>query len=301
MIIRRATISLSASLAVALCLLVEPAMAQTVTLDFAPQVGAGWKVTQTRTQTKSKDGGVSTIGTTISTLRVLEETADGYLMEWKTDSVSVKGVVIRNQPEMMVGVPIHFDADASGLPIRVHDGKKIIEESLGLIGRELDPAIAAKTRALFAGMDEASLAGMLLKDVGIITQCHDFEIEVGADLSAEQDTPNALGGPPIKSTYTVKLEDAGGASTPARLHITQALDPQSAAASMYETIKKLSGEAVANKNLRDGKLPKLIVQSSTVCLIDRASGAAISVLDKREATTGDESSSDVRKVVLEPL
>lgn len=300
MAIRHVAISLGASAAAILCLFTQSATAQTIMFDFAPQVGAAWKVTQTRTQTKAKDGGVPTTGTITSTLRVVGEGRDGYLMEWTTDSVAVENVVIRNQPQMLIGVPVRFDADETGLPIRIHDAQKIIETSLAVIGSENDPNIS-KARELMMGMEPENLAAMMLKDVALMAQCHDFRLETGVDLSAELQMPNALGGPTIKSNYSVTLEDAGSASTPARIRIKQAYDPESAAASIYETIKNLSGKEVADKNLRDGKLPKLMLQTTTVCHIDRTSGAAVSVVDDKKSSVGDETSSEVRKLIFEPL
>lgn len=282
--------------------LVQPALAQPVTLDFAPEVGDGWKVTQTRTQIKSRDGGKPTTGTTVSILRVVGDTDEGYVMEWTTESVSVGSVVIRDQPQLMIGVPIRFDADASGLPVRVHDVEKIVDTSLAIVSlKNNDKDTAAKTRALMLGMEPSSLAGVLLKDAGVIAQCHDFRLEVGVGMSQEVEMPNALGGPPIKANYTVTIENAGSSSELARIRIEQGYDPQSAAASMYETIKKLSGQAKADEGLRDGKLPALKMNARTACQIDRATGVALNIVDEREAATGDESSSDVRRIVLAPL
>lgn len=278
----------------------QPALAQSVSLDFAPDPGAAWKVSQTSIRTKSKEGSVPTTGTVTGTLRVVEETDEGYLMEWTTDSVAVGNVVVRDMPEMMVGVPIRFDADESGMPVRVHDAQQILDTSLAMIsGQSQD--VKDRTRAMFAGMDPETLAEFLLKDAAMIAQCHDYELEIGDDLTAEFETPNALGGPPIKTNYFVKLEDAGSASAPARIRIEQAYDPESAAASIYETMKSLSGKPADDPSLVDGKLPLLNMRSSTLCHVDLASATTVSVVYEREASVGPDFSGEVRSLKLEPL
>src|SRR5262245_37773183 len=93
--------------------LAPSAVAEPVTLTFAPKPGAAWAISQTRTKSSTQDGKTTALaGTVTATLKVIRETDDGYEMEWTTNSVHTGGLIADGvQPDLLIGVPIRFLTD----------------------------------------------------------------------------------------------------------------------------------------------------------------------------------------------
>jgi hypothetical protein len=292
-------LALTAALVSAAALSAPAALAQEVYLEFAPEVGTVWKVRQTRSQIKA-EGATPTESEVSATISVIGETSEGYVMEWTTDSVSTAGLVIRNQPNMLVGVPIRYDTNADGTPIRLHDLDGILDAVYALIGDQYSDETNKQARNMFTAMRPEEAAVLLVNDAAIIMQCHNYKLEPGVVIQGTYDSPNPVGGPAILTNSMTVMEDPGAAGQPARIRREQSFDPESAAASIYATIKAMIGKTKAESQLRDGKLPDLAHTTRVTCHIDVETGVAIRVDNDKETRVDGSYTRDTRTLTLSP-
>jgi hypothetical protein len=288
-----------AAMAWVVALTAQSAIAQSIYLEFAPQAGTVWDVTQTRTQIKS-EGATPIESDMTAKIAVIDETDDGYVMEWTTNTLSVGGYVIRDQPEALVGVPIRFDTDFDGVPVRLHDLGFILDavEALSVtVGNE---EAAQRARTMFEAMAPDDAAGLLTSDASLIMQCHNFDLEPGVMLEGSFEAGSPVGGPPILTHSKIIMEDAGDLARPARIQIEQWLDPESGATALYEAVKSLAGEAEAEAMLENGKLPKLESNLRTTCHVDVTSGVTVRVDTDREIRAPTRYSRDTRTLTMTP-
>lgn len=287
------------ALAAVVALTGPSAFAQSIYLQFSPQAGTVWGVIQTRTQIKSE--GATPIESEITAkITVIDETDDGYVMEWTTNTVSVGGFIIRDQPEALVGVPIRFDTDFDGVPIRLHDLGFILDTVEALSVTAGNEEAAQRARTMFEAMAPDDAAGLLTSDASLIMQCHNFDLEPGVMLEGSFEMSSPVGGPPVMTHSKVIMEDAGDLARLARIRIEQSLDPESAAATLYEAVKSLSGQAEAEAMLENGKLPQLESSLRTTCHVDVASGVTVRVETDREIRTPTRYSRDTRTLTMTP-
>ena len=274
------------------------AMADPVGFPFTPEAGTGWKITQSRTITHSdpaKNAGEAVIA---ATLKVLEETDEGYVMEWTTRTLTTQGRTLGANgpvPELLLGVPITYTTDAYGTPIALHDFETMFTNISKLFGGPLDAAAQERFDKTFGAMDEKTIANVFMQEASIIGQCLNFELDPDEPIRQQVQAPSPLGGPPILTNVEVKLEDAGDATRPARITLRQAFVPESATASIMASLERMAGKEAAQAQRKGGKLPALSNDSLITCHINTQTGEPVRIDSVLDGNVDGATKKDVRR------
>lgn len=298
----------SATLACLSALLPPVAAADPVPLPFEPKAGAEWRVVETRTLTTNQPGRPPRQqGTVEARLKVIEKTGDGYLMEWKTESVSTQGVRLSaddGYADLLIGVSISFEADSEAFPVRLRNSAALIDTAVSAAARlapSADPRTQAALRQLFGTTDPATLAQLLLPQASLIGNCHNFQLEPGEMLESEAMSPNIAGGAPIRSFHTVTMKDAGSESKPAHIVIAERYDPEAATAAVFEMMTRLARDNGLPPPKPADKLRPIERNSTIECFVNRQTGETARVYMDMIVESDSQRRQDIRDITLSRL
>jgi hypothetical protein len=293
------------SAALACFIAAAPAFADPVSYVFQPEPGTVWSITETRTRTSTVAGKLPlTKVTTAGRLTVVEETDDGYLMEWVIESLSANGVTLKEGDgltELFIGLPIRFETDESGGPTEVHDAEALIDSAIKTLSKTgtdtSDKQVMDMVRQMFRSPD--MMIGAMLPQASLMSNCQGFTLEPGKKQVFDTLSPNVLAGPPIPATTTIELEDKGSATTSARIRIVEAYEPRAAAAAILESLKAIRTQRKLPPLDPSEQIPSLSRISDLACQIDVARGEAVKVvLDMKVDAGALMHQRDVRDIVI---
>jgi hypothetical protein len=284
--------------------IVAPAFAEPVAFPFAPEKGAVWTITEARTRTTNQaDKPPLTEVTTTGRLTVVEETDEGYLMEWVVESLSVDGMTITAEDgftQLIIGLPIRFEADGAGSPVEIHQAESLVDSVMAAVSAATtssDPQVMALTRQIMSAPE--MLVNSLLPQAALIGSCQRFELEPGEKQEFDTVSPNVLGGPPIPATTTVVLEDKGSETTPALIRIVEAYDPKAAAAAIMESLRLITAQRNLPPPGPEEKMPPLTRVADIACHVDARTGEAVKVVMDMKVDAGESlRRQDVRDIVI---
>lgn len=291
--------------AFACLVMAAPAFAEPISYVFQPKVGTVWTIKESRTRTTTQVGRPPLVqATTSGRLAVIEETVDGYIMEWVIESLTFNGVTLKEDDgltELFIGLPIRFDADAAGMPTSVHDAETLIGTAMGTLTKTGADTSNAQVMGMVRQMLSAPemMISTMLPQAALMGNCQGFTLEPGTKEEFDTVSPNVLGGPPIPAVTTVVLEDTGSATTPALIRIVEAYDPEAAAASIMESLKLIAAQRNLPPPGLDEKMPPLNRVADIACHIDASTGEAVKVLMDMKVEAGEMiKKQDVRDIVI---
>ena len=278
------------------------AFADPISFPFSPETGANWTIVEDRTVTTTDPAKPPSRSTVTATLKLVGETDDGYLIEWVTTTLTAGGVTITAKTpgagQLMIGIPIRFNADQSAQPTGIVDAPQLIDKIIAALGPESKPGIHDKVRATYAAMDSGTMANRLLQEASLFGQCHNFELDPAEPNVTQFEQNTGMGGPPILTNASATLEFVGSAKKPAKIVISQAYDPDSAAASTFALLKATVGEPAATAQLNNGKLPIIRHSSTITCSIDIKSGEAVRIVSDLDFASDGQGKRDVRTLTI---
>jgi len=187
---------------------------QTVPLAYQPQIGAEYSFVIVRTKTETKNDKSNSVDVKITArLQIQEESSDGYLAEWETLSIEVGTMLIAEQPDLFVGVPIQVELAADGTPISIPDWPGVRQRIAATLRQQqvADDATLKLVEGLMQGWPEDIAARVLLPELAIAALCQGTDLPVGQPVSSIYELPNTFTGPPLeaKGTYSLlSVDDA---------------------------------------------------------------------------------------------
>ncbi|MBN9318394.1 MAG: hypothetical protein J0I28_01720 [Caulobacterales bacterium] len=191
---------------------------------------------------------------------------------------------------------ITYEAAADLSPLRVEDWKGLVDRLATAAGAR-DDRLGEATRRALGRMSPEQAAQALMREQQMAASMQNVELELGLSLSETQDVPNPLGGgPPIASTYSIRLESLGKAAGRAVITTRQTLDPESAGASVKAVV-----EALAKQARGDAAVPLppsgFRLERTVECrsVMDVATGLALSTDCTQLVTTLNEAMQSVRQ------
>lgn len=281
-------------------LVAAPALADPVWFEFAPKPGTTWRITEQRTKITNKAGERPILqGTIIGRLRIVEETDDGFLMEWVIESLSSGDVTITEADgltEVFIGLPIRFEANTEGVPVEIHDADALVDQAMETLGsiQDVTPAAERTVRQMFSRPE--MLLSTMLPQASLVGNCQGFELDPDEPVEAEFEAPNLLGGPPIPATIVAALEDVGAADRPAVIRLTERYGSKEMMAALVPALTKMREEQ-GLPPLNPEELAMLPVRTSdTVCHVDVKTGDAVMVDARVKVVAGDQERQDIRLI-----
>lgn len=212
-----------------------PARAEPTPLPIRLLDGATWTQTVAHTQTNDRNGVVTTWTQTSVSKATLSRPASGPAT-LRQDPVSAK--TSEGAPADIVAsgefvFPVVIEVDAGLRPQRIvnwPDLRAAMDAYLPKLVR--DPKQLENARAQIARMDDRQSVGNLLRDQALLGLGQGTLLELGQARTYDDQTPNALGGPPIAMKGAFKLESFDKRQRRAVVTWTRAMDPASSAASL---------------------------------------------------------------------
>ena len=191
---------------------------------------------------------------------------------------------------------IAYDAGPDLAPLRVEDWKGLVDRLATAAGAR-DDRLGEATRRALGRMSPEAAAQALMREQQMAAAMQNTELELGLSLSETQDVPNPLGGPPIASTYSIRLESLDKAAGRAVIATRQLLDPDSASASVKTVVEALAKQARGDA---EAKLPPpgFRIERTFDCrsIMDVATGLALSTDCTQTLTTLDEAMQSVTQI-----
>jgi hypothetical protein len=293
----------------ALMLAAPSAMADPVRLPFRAEPGLAWKVDRQQTFTgDSSRGSYNTPSSTSATLKVIEASGGGYVMEWTTTSVTGDATTSDGvAPSVLQGMAIRYRTGPGGHPLELVNEEAVITHLLAAMSRHNvfpgSPALAA-ARKTFEDMPPADLVRHILGDAANIASCQNLTLDPGKPLVSAAIAPPVPNTPPVRLEVVSTLEDAGSARTPARVHIVQTTNHEDLVAGLIAGTKSRLKPGQVIPADAEARLAKFKQVTTIDCTIDRTSGHALAVTIDLAADTGTDIAGkikDVRRITLTRL
>jgi hypothetical protein len=223
-------------------MLSAPAMARAAALPVKLADGATWTQTVVHKRTDERPGmPVESMTATTIVRETFHRGAGGpATVEQSYVSFGVDGVGAEQMAPLVAQAkaiyPATIETDDSLTPTRVRNWPQMQETIFKAMGAaSADPKIMDGVRAMYSAMTDQQAAS-LFKEQSLVGLGQGVALEVGKPQPYEGNVPNLMGGPPIKTSGAFKLESYDGQASRAVVTWTQALDPQSTAASMKVAI-----------------------------------------------------------------
>jgi hypothetical protein len=277
-----------------------------VEIPYAPGVGTAWSLEEVLTRSRTDENGIQTSSTaTIRGVLVIERaTPTGFEATWTTESVEARGVVLNaaNGGQFLIGVPLGLSLDRDGAPNAVRDWQAVLQQLIRAISEtEENPdtrALAAVER-MFANMTPETAAALLFKNLAAASTCQGIAQVPGSVVEAEGLMPHGLGGEPVLARERYEFlaidRDRGVAS----VRFTQTLDPESAAASLSEGIRRLAQDAGRSADEVAEQFAGGLMHTTTVsCETDLTTGVPRVVTLDVHAKTGPAEQRERREITI---
>jgi hypothetical protein len=249
-----------------------------VEIPYAPEVGSQWAVEEVLTRSRTDENGAQThtIGTIRGVLVIERMSATGFDATWTTESVEAGGVVIdaANGGVLMIGVPLGLSLDRDGAPSAVRDWQSVLRRIIDAVEAvEQNPAAASTCQGI------AEVPGVPVDADGYMT--------------------SGLGGPPILVRERFELASVDRDRGVALIRFSQALDPDSAAASMREGMQRLARDAGRPLDEVITQFEGGLSHTTTVsCETDLETGVPRSVTHEVHARTGPAEQRERREITI---
>jgi len=296
-----------AAIAVAAWASLAAAETAPVEIPFSPSANSGWQITETRTRVARGEGQDSTrTATTRGTLTINAASQHGFGASWIVDQIDAAGMVVTNEPELLVGLTMRVTLDEAGAPTAVEDWPGLRQRIMRAV-EELTPA-AERTQewrrgvtamdGLMAQWGAGHAAQLLVPSVAVMSICQGTGLIIGEPVSAVSQLPNALGGPPIDATETLTLTSVDRTAGVARLTYLRQLDPESATIAIRESLINLarqSGRPVAEIEQTFANM-SLTHDTRAECVVDLRTGVTRSVTHEVVVSMGPAYRSDRREI-----
>jgi hypothetical protein len=253
-----------------------------ISVRFAAEIGDKASIVIRRSRAPIQVGGSKDQLTLITTyaMEVTGKDADGYRILWTPQSLEIEGAPDDAAAKLKatlapVMIPVEFDADASGMPIKIADRERALRmaiDALGKLGSNIDRGVVAQVRSMFASMDERTLALIFAKEAAILAKWQQADLVVGTSNEFEETRPNPFGGGPINGT--VKATVTSPAAETIKIDWRTEIDPAMLLQDMIAFLKQMASRAGRSPDEVDAQLAgaRLTFEESGVAEVNTSDG-----------------------------
>ena len=208
--------------------------------------GATWTVTVSRERERTRSSQPPQASRLVTAMRLTWAAKGDDGGQLTATTVSAEAGPLAAPEDVMAALgqarPVVMDVDAALTPERIRNWSEVRGDLDAAVAKlTSDPKVAATAKGLFAGLSDAQAAQVVMRDLGMVAISQGTALDLGKPFDYEDNLPNPLGGPPIKSKGRFQLIslDPGRAVIEWR----QAFDPVSAAASLTMALEALMQQA----------------------------------------------------------
>ena len=285
--------------AILACSLAAPAFAETFPIKLMD--GATWTLVAQHDREVLGSGGksFSVVVTKRITYRATR-TASGRLRMEHVAAEALSGMPPEAALTQTLDIPVEFDVDAALTPTAVINLAQVRDATRNLMLRSgATPQDIERMKRLNPDILDDTAMALVGRELAMLGRGQGLTLEKGKPLQQDEDSPNPIGGPPIRAHITVSLTSVDRASGRAIVEWRATLDPQSMRESMRAAFKHANPAKAAEA---DAEFDKTKIETDTLCgdEIDIATGLAVKVVcETRSAIiTGDQSRGSVDRWTL---
>jgi hypothetical protein len=187
-------------------------------------------------------------------------------------------------------VPVTLEVDEALTPERVVNTAEVRASFQAMLQRiGSDPAALAIAKDTLAGLTDASITALATQDLARVALSQGMDLKPGEEVSYQEDRPNPLGGGPIRSNGSYRLESLDRRSGRAVVVWRQTFDPASAAASVAAMVEAMMSRVSADKAAEArAALSTMKLERNDTCRheIDVETGLAVSAACSASTVAG---------------
>jgi hypothetical protein len=265
-----------------LALAFGPRTAEALDLPVTLNDGAIWIQTSVHSRTDTRKGIIHPMTATSVIKTTYRKDSGANTLRQDFVSFSVDGVggeqlkALADQAKLIY--PAVIEVDDALRPSRVREWDKMRETIFETVATQVPDARAvAAVRANYDKMD-ASQAAALFNEQSLVSLGQGTGLELGDTRRYEGETPNSLGGPPIKTSGSFRLESIDKAKGHAFIVWSQLPDPASLSASLKVSVDALIARAAPERQSEaKAQLANLVFERQESCRfeVDLPTGLAV--------------------------
>lgn len=211
----------------------------------------------------------------VGLLEVLTQNNDGFEARWTTELVAFDGVAI-DRPhqwaaDLLVRVPIRFESDEDGLPIRIEDKASVVEAILESdVHPDSDTAVSERVREFLAGLSDKAAAQVFLKPVSYMAICQGTALEPGELVESQSQIPSPWGSGSIVTDVTYELISIDREAGEAMVQYRSRYNPDSLRQVLAQAASKIAPD---DENLaRQFREARFAREDRADCVVDTDTG-----------------------------
>jgi hypothetical protein len=288
-----------------------------IIVDLLPRWIAGEtrtiELTKGRTQNDPDGIDFSGSSTTPVEITVLEQTADGYVVQWLYGETKLESGDLPADPivgalsTLTNGMRFEYEIDPFGIPIGLRNWEEIqsliqevmdelfafierqgmSDEEIAIIREQIEPMVSGREQIEALSSDEISVYHLPLGGI----------YELSAPIPYNDLLPNFFGGDPFPAQGELTFVSYDPNSDRAVIQWTQILDAESAREILMQTMIDLA-QTMGTDPPQEADLPDpFSIEDSAEYVVDVASGWVISVEYQREIVIGSAVRVDTTRIV----
>lgn len=288
-----------------------------ITIDLVPHWIAGEtrsiEITKGRTENNPDIGEITASATTPIEITVLEQTEDGYVIQWVYGEARLDSGELPSDPmidvmtSMANGLRFEFGTDELGIPTGLRNWEEVeaslketvnlmfdFIEGQGMAGGEIESI----RQALEPLMSSRELMEALSSDeIGLYHLPFGGIYDLAIPVSSSDLLPNVFGGDPFPAQAEITLVSYDPQSERAIFRWTMTPDPERTHEIIMQTMIDLAESSGAEPPQESDLPDPFSIKDEAEYVIDVASGWVLSVEYQREIIIGSRYRSDTTRIV----
>lgn len=188
-------------------------------------------------------------------------------------------------------VSVVLEVDAALTPTEV-----VNMEALRAAFGRMTGTLNASAASPLSDLADAAITTLATQDIARLALAQDSDLKIGKAVAYEDESPNPLGGPPIKGIGEVRLESVNRKAGVAVIGWRYEFDPQSAATSVATSLQLMLAKVPDAKKQEAAKVfASLSVERHEVCSYQVSLSTGLVMLARCEAEVVSTAASQTRK------
>jgi len=245
--------------------------------------GAAWTFTVKHTRDRERGGKHESLSmTTVKQVTWRAGKEGSGILEVKPVSVTMDAGL----PENLVAardleIPVSIAVDEALTPVRLVNVGEVRTAFDAMLKRvDVDPKAAAQLKQMFPNLEDATLAAVTTQDFARVALAQGATLDLGQERTYDDQALNPLGGPPISTKGSVRLESYDEKAGHAVVLWRLTMDPASTQASLTATMNRVMAQLPPDKAEKArGMFAKMKIERNDACRyqIDIPTGLAVEV------------------------
>lgn len=242
--------------------------------------GAAWTFTVKHTRDRERGGKHDSLSmTTVKQVTWRAGKEGSGILDVRPVSVTMDAGL----PESLVAardleIPVSIAVDEALTPVGLVNVGEVRRAFDAMLKRVADPKAAAQLKQTFPNLEDATLAAVTTQDFARVALAQGATLDLGQERTYDDQAINPLGGPPISTKGSIRLESYDEKAGRAVILWRLTMDPASTQASLTATMNRVMGQLTPDKAEEARRMfAKMKIERNDACRyqIDIPTGLAV--------------------------